>query len=100
MIQVRAAQSLTLLSHSLKLSLLLSQEPIDSADQEGVTLDEEAISLMKSTADHRKRCAHIIEEMFDLTQDSEAEDEEGEKGQDVEMNEDPSATDSTEPIEA
>lgn len=68
--QVRAAQSLTLLSHSLKLSLLLSQEPIETAatqdGSESQTLDEEAIELIKSTAREKERCAKILEEMFGL----------------------------------
>ncbi|UZJ55431.1 hypothetical protein CBS101457_004751 [Exobasidium rhododendri] len=63
-VMVRAAQSLTLLSHSLKLSLLLSQEPIDCPDQGDLSLDEEALHLMKSTAAEKERCACLLEDLL------------------------------------
>ena len=72
--QVRSAQSLTLLSHALKLSLLLSQEPIqceeemESSKQEGSkkgqTLDDEAIALIHNTAKYKEECARYIEEIL------------------------------------
>jgi hypothetical protein len=64
--QVRAAQSLTLLSHSLKLSLLLTQEPVESSEEGLTALDEEAIELIKSTAREKQRCARLLEDMFGL----------------------------------
>ena len=55
-----------MLSHSLKLSLLLSQEPIESAEQDGTSLDEEALQLIQSTGEERERCARLLEGMFGL----------------------------------
>ena len=68
-VMVRAAQSLTLLSHSLKLSLLFSQEPIDGPN--GQTLDEEAISLIQSTSKSKEKCTRLIQELFDLGKEKE-----------------------------
>lgn len=71
--QVRSARSLTLLSHALKLSLLLSQEPIQCEEevedkQEGLlrghTLDDEAIALIHSTVKSKEECARYIEEIL------------------------------------
>ncbi|PWN38327.1 uncharacterized protein FA14DRAFT_171031 [Meira miltonrushii] len=70
---VRSAQSLTLLSHALKLSLLLSQEPIQCEEEveskqegskNGQTLDDEAIALIHSTAKSKEECARYIEEIL------------------------------------
>lgn len=61
---VRSAQSMTLLSHSLKLSLLFSQEPVEGSD--GQSIDEEALSLIESTAKSKEICARLLEKMFNL----------------------------------
>lgn len=68
-VMVRSAQSLTLLSHALKLSLLLNQTPLGdtsdpvAADQVDLTknlLDEEAKKLILSTCEHKRQCAVAI----------------------------------------
>lgn len=73
---MRAAQSLTLLSHSLKLSLLLAQEPVrdEEAGPQGVTLDEEAIALIESTAKARQECAKMLLELCGLQGTAEEEE--------------------------
>ncbi|KAN0064106.1 hypothetical protein ACQY0O_003270 [Thecaphora frezii] len=58
---VRSAQNLSLLSESLKLSLLLSKAP-DPA------LNDEAIELMKSTELEKLKCAHLLEGILGLPQ--------------------------------
>lgn len=58
-IQVRSAQSLTLLSEALKLSLLLSKTPDPS-------LNDEAIELIKSTEAEKLRCAVLLAEILQL----------------------------------
>ncbi|KAJ9474462.1 hypothetical protein PHBOTO_004514 [Pseudozyma hubeiensis] len=58
-IMIRSAQSLTLLSESLKLSLLLSKTP-DPA------LNDEAIQLIKSTEAEKLRCAILIGKIMHL----------------------------------
>lgn len=93
-IQVRAAQSLTLLSHSLKLSLLLSQQPVDAplgpGQSSAKSLDEEALQLIQKTAKHRARCAELLSQIGDISYGMEepadvvsdeynAEDEKGEQ---------------------
>lgn len=57
--QVRSAQTLTLLSESLKLSLLLSKTP-DPA------LNDEALALMESTEREKLKCAQLLAEMLGL----------------------------------
>lgn len=54
---VRSVQSLSLLSESLKLSLLLSKSP-DPA------LDDEALDLIKSTELEKLKCAHLLETLL------------------------------------
>ncbi|SPO39298.1 uncharacterized protein PSFLO_04778 [Pseudozyma flocculosa] len=56
---VRSAQNLSLLSESLKLSLLLSKAP-DPA------LNDEAIELMKSTELEKVKCAQLLERILGL----------------------------------
>jgi hypothetical protein len=46
--------------------LLLSQEPIDSPNNGDLSLDEEAVQLMKSTLEEKQRCARILEGLFHL----------------------------------
>lgn len=62
---MRAAQSLTLLSHALKLSLLLSLEPVDSKSSEGdggrTTLNEEALELIARARDERAECLRLLQ---------------------------------------
>ncbi|GAC92817.1 hypothetical protein PHSY_000373 [Pseudozyma hubeiensis SY62] len=58
-IMIRSAQTLTLLSESLKLSLLLSKTP-DPA------LNDEAIQLIKSTEAEKLRCAVLIGQIMHL----------------------------------
>lgn len=60
--QIRSAQTLTLLSESLKLSLLLSKTP-DPA------LNDEAIQLIKSTEAEKLRCAILIGQIMQLDVD-------------------------------
>lgn len=63
-VMVRSAQSLTLLSHALKLSLLLTQTPLGAEtaekDKSKNLLNEEAKELIKSTSEAKKRCADAI----------------------------------------
>ncbi|PWN92772.1 hypothetical protein FA10DRAFT_263526 [Acaromyces ingoldii] len=70
-VMVRAAQSLTLLSHSLKLSLLLSQQPVDAplgpGQRSANSLDEEALQLIEKTAKHRARCAELLSQIGDVS---------------------------------
>lgn len=54
---VRSVQSLSLLSESLKLSLLLSK----STDP---ALDDEALDLIKSTELEKIKCAHLLEKLL------------------------------------
>lgn len=56
---VRSVQSLSLLSESLKLSLLLSKSP-DPA------LDDEALDLIKSTELEKVKCAHLLETLLGI----------------------------------
>ncbi|PWN46569.1 hypothetical protein IE53DRAFT_391257 [Violaceomyces palustris] len=58
-IMVRAAQSLSLLSEELKLSLLLSKTP-------SASLDDEAIELMRSTEMEKLRCARLLGEILGI----------------------------------
>lgn len=57
---------MTLLSHSLKLSLLLTQEPEESTEEGLTALDVEAIELIKSTDREKQRCVRLLEDMFGL----------------------------------
>lgn len=61
----------------MKLSLLLSQEPIQCEEEVaaenkqegskgGQTLDDEAISLIHSTAKSKEECAQYIEEILGI----------------------------------
>lgn len=57
--QVRSAQSLTLLSEALKLSLLLSKTP-DPA------LNDEAVALIQSTEAEKLKCALLLADIMGL----------------------------------
>ncbi len=59
MLQVRSAQTLTLLSESLKLSLLLSKTPDPS-------LNDEALQLIQSTDAEKLKCAALLAEIMGL----------------------------------
>lgn len=96
-LQVRAAQSLALLSHSLKLSLLLSEEPTGHGIRDGIgsrdhgdvpsaptdksrsmsgsetapsPLDEEALRLIKSTLRSRQACAGLLDDILGPSTDA------------------------------
>ena len=62
---MRAAQSLTLLSHALKLSLLLSLEPVDSQQGEDrgsrTTLNQEALELIARARHERAECLRLLQ---------------------------------------
>lgn len=58
-IMVRSAQTLSLLSESLKLSLLLSKSPDPG-------LNDEAVELMESTEREKAKCARLLAEILGL----------------------------------
>ncbi len=57
--QVRSVQTLSLLSESLKLSLLLSKAP-------DATLSDEAVELMHSTEREKLKCAVLLAQLLGL----------------------------------
>ncbi|PWY98993.1 hypothetical protein BCV70DRAFT_191861 [Testicularia cyperi] len=61
-IMVRSAQSLSLLSDSLKLSLLMSKSPDPS-------LDQEALELIKSTEMEKIKCAQLLQNLLGVRPD-------------------------------
>lgn len=73
--QVRSAQSLSLLSSSVSLSLLLAKSPDPS-------LDDEARRLIEETEEEKKRCRELINLLGGIEKSQFADEEEEEEDQD------------------